>query len=498
MLNIKFFQKSQTEPQRPRSRLSFAVEGAVYSQVEEEISLEMKRVIARVGKTKQYLISPSFVPLNKQEATALEEAKSQIINLLSANSDKTQCTFENARNIAISELTKKISFDRAKVLSLIPAYDTIGYGPLGILLDDKANIEEIEINSPTSPIYIYHSRYGRCVTNLRFENEESFRNTLNRFIYDSEKELNDSTPIIDLQIGDSRVHAQLKPYSSSGACATIRIGGRKEANIKTLTENHILGFETLAFLWLALENKSNIVISGAPASGKTTLLTCIISLIPTSRRIISVEEDVNELKFYSNVGSVVSLYGSKQKSFNTKDQVINALRMRPEMLIVGEVRGEEARDLFSGANLGIPFLTTMHSNDGGISIIKRLFVRPMSVEPQAISALDLSIQMGSSGIEGRGVSEINEYCWLSRAEILGEGTRIGDDMVKVNPVLLNGTIKTKELQGSKIISLFSEKNGISKTEAILELKNRALFLKQVCNTANSTLEIIEKISGYGL
>ncbi|MDE1828673.1 MAG: Flp pilus assembly complex ATPase component TadA, partial [Candidatus Micrarchaeota archaeon] len=172
-----------------------------------------------------------------------------------------------------------------------------------------------------------------------------------------------------------------------------------------------------------------------------------LSFVPRYIRGIAIEEDVNELKFYSNLSSMVSLYGSKQKnSVSTKEQVINALRMRPELLIVGEMRGEEAKELFSGANLGIPFFTTMHSNDSEMSLIKRLLVRPMSVDPQALSSLDISIQMSSKGIESREIAEITEYKWLSRAEILDGGIRVGDDMLRIDPISVNSAVNPNLLK----------------------------------------------------
>lgn len=498
MLNIKFWEKP-IAVQMPRSvRLSFSLDRTNYTKIEEEIPTKVPKSVVKAGNATLYLIFPNLPQITGTEIKEMEVSKAKVIDILSDLPEKGPTDFIGAEKIAVSELSKTLPYERSSILGTLIAYDTVGYGPISLLLEDSANLEEIEINSPTSQINIYHSRYGRCATNLRFNSEEQFRNTINRFVADSEKELGDSTPIIDVQVANARIHAQLKPYSLSGACATIRLGGRKETNLSSIVDSQATAFEVLAYLWLALENRSNLVISGAPASGKTSLLISLLSLVPRHRRIITIEEDVNELQFYSNVSSIVSLYGSaNKKGANTRDQVINALRMRPEMLVIGEIRGEETRELFSGANLGIPFITTMHSNEGGASIIKRLLVKPMAVEPQAISSLDLSIQMCQKGIDLRTVSEISEYRWLSRAENLGEGIGVGDDMVCIMPIVKNSVLDLKALRTSKVIGTYAKNNELKVEEVLAELKKRSSFLKQVCSGSKSTLEICEKICSYG-
>jgi len=500
MVNIQFW-KARQKPQiqTQREKLSFALEFTPHSSKQEEINLQIKRDLVKLQGINRYLLCPDLDEIKKNEAELLELTKFSVIEELSKKELNDFRDFEAAKNIAIAELSKSMPLDRAAKLALLVAYDTVGYGPISILLEDRSNIEEIEINSPTGLICIYHSRYGRCTTNLRFNSEEQFRITINRFIYDSDKELNESTPIIDAQVGESRLHAQIKPYSISGACATIRLNGRKETNIEHLLSSKTTNFDELAYLWMAIEVRSNIIISGAPASGKTTMLISLLSFVPRYLRAITIEEDVNELKFYSNVSSIVSLYGSKQKnSISTKEQVINALRMRPDLLIVGEMRGDEAKELFAGANLGIPFFTTMHSNDSEMSLIKRLLVRPMAVDPQAISSLDISIQMSNKGVDCREIGEIAEYKWLSRAEILDGGIQVGEDMVKIESVSLNSTINPNLLKESKVVGKYSANNGITKALAIRELKKRAEFLKEICSNSKSTLELTECIYRYNV
>ncbi len=253
--------------------------------------------------------------------------------------------------------------ERANFLAYLVAHDTVGYGPISILLEDKQRIEEIEINAPNAPINIFHVDYGRCSTNLRFRNEEGFRHNLNKFIYETDKELGEDSPIIDAQVGDARIHAQMKPYALSGGAASIRLANNKLIGFDYLIKKGTLDFEMLAYLWLAIDAKMNIVIAGSPASGKTTMMSALFAFVSRLDRVVTIEDDINELKVKLDINNSVALYGSHYKNkTNTREQVINALRMRPDRLVVGEVRGEETRERFSGATLGMPFMTTMHSN----------------------------------------------------------------------------------------------------------------------------------------
>ncbi|MDE1856362.1 MAG: type II/IV secretion system ATPase subunit [Candidatus Micrarchaeota archaeon] len=477
----------------------FTLDEAQNGKIDEEIPLPLQRYVVSNKFGKFYSLCPDLTRLKPSDLRAAGIAKHAVIEALSAKEEITMQDFDSAKQMAYSKLLAHIGPVLANKLALLVAHDTVGFGPLSMLLEDKGNIEEIEINSPASNISIYHARHGRCTTNLRFNSEQDFRNTLNKFVSETNKELSDASPIVDVQAGDARIHAQLKPYSINGACATIRLNGKGEPSLAHLVKKGTADFDILAYLWLAIENKMSIAISGAPASGKTTLLLSLLSLVPRYSRIVTIEEDVNELKFYSNVISCVSLNGSKRfGDVDAKAQVINALRMRPDVLVVGEIRGAEARELFAGANLGVPFFTTMHSNDSGISVVKRLMVKPMSVEPNAISALDISVQMVQDGIGQRAINEVSEHLWLSRAEIVEGGIEVGDDRLRIDPIVLNSAFNAKAAKESKVLGTYERKNGLGRGGAAEELRCRSDFLKHACNEAKSPLDLIERIHRYGV
>ncbi len=477
--------------------LSFTVDRIDFEEKLDTVSFPIERTVSKRKGTPFYLIAADAAAVSLEEIRMLAQEKAHVIDVLS-NNNMQENEFDYAVRMADHSLSTKVGAERASYLSRLIAYDVAAYGPISILLEDSQNMEEIEINTPTSPISIYHAKYGRCSTNLRFNSEESFQHAINKMIYEADEELNEENPIIDAQIKDARVHAQLKPYSANGAMATIRIGCKRNLNLSALLKNGTITSDSLAYLWMAIDSKMNMVISGAPASGKTTLLTALLALVPRYKRVITIEEDVNELRSYPDISSIIPLYGSRFSGRVTiSEQALNALRLRPDLLIIGEIRGNEARDLFSGTNLGIPFITTMHSNENGMAIIKRLTTRPMGVEPGAISALDISVYMRQEGMTSRKLSEICEYKWLSRAEEVRDYLEVnGSDGVKIDNIIENGILNPNALLTSKVIDAYSSRNQVARTKAMKEFSKRKKFIEEKLPDGSNTIDMIETIQNY--
>lgn len=486
-------QKPAREPLQP-SKLSFYLDMPEYQEKIKEINGEVPRQIAKFGNKCLYLIGSNA---SRGDRNAMEYAKREVIDKLSENQSEINFSlFSSAKEIAYRSLLIKIGEEKARELSYFVAHDTVGSGPLSMILDDKAGIEEIEVNSPTTPITVYLEGYGRCTTNLRFADENSFRFCINKLIAETEKELDEESPIIDAQMENARIHAQIRPYALSGAAASIRIGKGKSIGIYGLLKSQTLDLETLAYIWLAIDSKMNIVISGAPASGKTTLLSAISNFIPHYSKLLIIEEEINELRFSEPMFNIVSLYGSKYGATNTRAQVLNALRMRPDRIVIGEIRGEEAGELFTGANLGIPFITTMHSGEDNLSIIKKLLVKPMAVESRSLSMLDVSIHMRQEGIRSRIVSAIYEYRWLSRAEI-ESGIEVGDgDSVQSSTIVAEGRGSEESILSSKALLAYSKQNDLSPKAARKELAKRIDFLRKAFAESKSDEQVSEALSKY--
>lgn len=450
-----------------------------------------RRCISRLANGYTYSF---MLDISQSDVRGMEAAKARIISLFSSNDLQGLPSLPEVRRAAQEELLNTVSPEKAPWLSYVIAHDTVGYGPISMFMEDKQNIEEIEIGSPESPIIIYSTKYGRCITNAKFSSEPAFRSAINRMIIDTDKEISETTPIVDAQVADLRVHAQIRPYAVSGAAASIRMGGKKEIGLSYMLAKKAVTPHALSYLWMAMECGYNMIISGAPASGKTTFLSALNAFMPSNEKVITIEEDVNEM---SNQGflNVVALYGSRYGSVTPKEQVINALRMRPRRIIIGEMRADEARDLFMGANIGISFAATMHSNEGGMQILKKLMVRPMSVDPRGLGALDIAVYMRQADISQRLVCGIFEYRWLSRAET-DDGEKIGEDeLVKIVDIVTNGVFDRSALQESKMIDCYCRINGISAKEAIKEFDRRSKLIEKSAQGQDSR-SVEKSVAGY--
>ena len=382
----------------------------------------------------------------------------------------------DSASLRASIAAKLISYgvsENVEPLSYLLAHEFTGYGPIGLLLDSKDEIEEITVDSPSSHIGLYHSRFGYCQTNMRFSSEFYMRFVFNRLIERSELAASGFKPIIDTQTTDGfRVHLQLPPYAPGRAVASIRLRERRHYNPARLVSDRSVSPEALAYLWVCIESGLNIVISGPPASGKTSLLSALLFFVGRGERILAIEEDSSELLLERDMPNLV-LLKSVSGGVGPSAQITNALHMRPERLVVGEIRGAEASRLYSGANLGIPFMTTMHSNPDPSSLLARLSSRPMSVEEHSISMTDIAVFMRKDGAE-RTVSGVAEYSWLSRGEISG----MPRSAMKVNSIVQDGKFDFSSLSGSKVARRYSKMHGSKPTAFVDQIRRRAKYLSE--------------------
>lgn len=241
--------------------------------------------------------------------------------------------------------------------------EALSLGPLEELLMDDS-VSEIMVNSYNM---IYAERKGMlALSDYRFSSEQAVLAAIERIIAPIGRRIDESSPMVDARLKDgSRVNAVIRPLALRGPCITIRKFGKKK-----ITAEDLVGFGSMSkgmaeFLRLAVENRLNVVISGGTGSGKTTLLNVISSFIPTHERLITVE-DAAELQLAQEhlVAFETRPPNLEGKGAITiRDLVKNALRMRPDRIIVGECRGAEALDMLQAMNTGHDgSMTTGHAN----------------------------------------------------------------------------------------------------------------------------------------
>ena len=302
-----------------------------------------------------------------------------------------------------------------------------GYGPLTELLDDK-NITEIMVNG-TDEIYVEID--GKVIkdNSVSFINNDHILRTIGRIIQPLGRTIDVSNPMVDARLEDgSRLNAIIPPLSLKGPVLTIRKFKEELSTIDDFLRTGTLTPYMARFLEASIKAKLNIIICGGTGSGKTTLLNVLSSFIPNDERIITIE-DAAELKLKQN--HVISLEtrltnyeGSGE--ITIRDLVRNSLRMRPDRIIVGEVRGKESFDMLQAMNTGHNgSLTTMHAN-GPIDALNRLetmiLMAGMEIPIAAIreyieNAIDIVIQTTRLSDGRRKITSISEVVGFEKDNI---------------------------------------------------------------------------------
>ncbi|MBK5295448.1 MAG: CpaF family protein [Acidobacteriia bacterium] len=241
--------------------------------------------------------------------------------------------------------------------------EVFGLGPLEALMKDPT-VSDIMVNGFDN---VYVERGGQMVeTNIRFKDQAHVRMVIDRIVSNIGRRIDDSSPIVDARLNDgSRVCAVIPPLSLIGPVMSIRRFGRKLLSTEDLQKNETLTAGMLDFLSASVEARLNIVISGGSGSGKTTMLNTLSRFIPEEERIVTIE-DTAELQMQQS--HIVRLETRQMNiegagAITQRDLVINALRMRPDRIIIGECRGSEAFDMMQAMNTGHDgSMTTLHAN----------------------------------------------------------------------------------------------------------------------------------------
>ncbi|WP_020474689.1 CpaF family protein [Zavarzinella formosa] len=242
--------------------------------------------------------------------------------------------------------------------------ETFGLGPLEPLMSDPT-VTDILINGPRT---VYAERHGKLeLTNVTFSDEAHLRQVVQRIVSQAGRRVDETSPMVDSRLPDgSRLNAIIPPAAIDGALVSIRRFSAKPIQAADLVRNGSMPAEMLEFFSAAVKARLNILVSGGTGSGKTTLLNVLSAFIPEDERIITIE-DAAELKLQQrHVGRLESRPSNAEGAgeISTRSLVKNALRMRPDRILIGECRGAEALDMLQAMNTGHEgSLTTVHAND---------------------------------------------------------------------------------------------------------------------------------------
>lgn len=301
-----------------------------------------------------------------------------------------------------------------------------GYGPLESLLRD-GEVEDILVNGPRE---IYVGRSGRLqLSNLAFQDDAHLMRIIGRLLALSGRRVDESTPTVDARLADiGRINVIIPPLSLNGPTLSIRRFPANPLQASDLTEKGTLTEAMLDFLRLAVEQRCNILVSGGTSSGKTTFLNILAGFIPAAERVITIE-DTAELQLQSrHVVRLESRPGGHDGAgaVDVRDLLRNTLRMRPDRIVVGEVRGGEALEMLQAMTTGHDgSLGTIHANSAR-EALQRLEIllsfggfrgNEMTMRRQIASAVDLIVQVGRLPDGRRRVLSISEVTGLGDAMI---------------------------------------------------------------------------------
>ena len=327
-----------------------------------------------------------------------------------------------------------------------------GFGALQPLIQDPS-IEEVWVNSPSR---IFVARGGRSeLTNLVMTSAE-VRDSVERMLAGSNRRLDLSNPFVDATLADgSRLHVVIPDVTSKHWCVNIRKHVLRAATLPDLVDQLVLDSSAADYLTQSVAAGKNIVVSGGTQAGKTTLLNCLISAVPSYERVITVEE-VFELA--PQVADLVAMQ-TRQANLEGEGEITlrrlikEALRMRPSRIIVGEVRGAEALDLLIALNSGLPGMASIHANSAR-EAVKKLAILPLLagenvrhdfIIPTVAAAIDLVVHCQLDAKTGN--RRVFEIVSLSPSTS-GEDIDVVDIFTRTNDQLIAADVAMRgELDG---------------------------------------------------
>ena len=460
-----------------------------------EINFENTKIPILIYETED-----SFVPIyevgiletGKYTKYIIEKIKEDLLREGILNSsDEEEITYEKLKESYIKKVNELIkyylpmlSFEVKSKLVTYIVQKSLDLGFVDILITDS-KLEEITINGGSSDVMIYHRKYGWLKTNLTFMNDDEIRNIASRIALENKKYFSNLNPLLDAHLrGGHRVNATMNPISTKGSTITIRRFSDKPWTVSDLINSKTSSSIGLALIWIAMENELSVIVTGGTGSGKTSFLNAISSFIPADQRILSVE-DTREIRLpdYAHWIPMESRQQNQEGKggISMLDLIINTLRMRPDRIIIGEIRKkQEAEVLFEAMRTGHSVYGTFHANTAGETVL-RLTSPPIEIPKITLSALGLIVVQHRNRKTGRRTT-------LQIAEM----TPTGDANVifQHNPKLDKFEMKNKPLN---LIKKLEEFQGIDENDFYKLIKERAFVLEYLAKENITKIDDVGKI-----
>jgi pilus assembly protein CpaF len=380
-------------------------------------------------------------------------------NLLTASEERLTEFVQEFVDAALASEDVLLNDDERRRLVDDLLEETLGVGPLAPLMADPA-VTDILVNSPNQ---VYIERFGRLErTQIRFRDTEHLVRIIQRIAARVGRRIDESSPMVDARLSDgSRVNATLPPVTIDGPTLSIRRFGRRRLKRDDLMQLGMFSPEMSQLLDLAVRGRKNVLISGGTGSGKSTFLGAMVEAIPASERIVTIEDAAELMLDQTHIVRMETRSANVEGRgrITARELVVNALRMRPDRIIVGEVRSGEALDMLQAMNTGHDgSLTTVHANSPRDALARLetmvlmagLDLPSRAIREQITAALNLVIHIRRYEDGVRRVESI--------AEVLGlEGnTPQLQDIFRFEPISRSGKRITGQFAATGIVPRLAE------------------------------------------
>lgn len=416
--------------------------------------------------------------LDNQKGT---EIQNRIFELLSSISP----SFARFKKEMSEEMKEKVLYYIERDLVLM--------GDIQPLIEDDEHIEDIHVPRPNVPVHVYHEKYGQggnIMTSVEFD-DEGLDALVQQLIQQAGQTVSSADPIGDGSLEDgSRINVNLgDEITDGGANVTIRLFDDDPLTPPDLVKYGTFNLNQLAYIWLAVENEKSIMFVGGTAAGKTTSLNAASMFIPLKFKMVSIEDTREvELPNYNWLKKVTREGVGDADEIGFDELLKDALRQRPDYIMMGEVRGEEAERLFEGMNTGHASLSTFHANSP-VSAVNRLSEN-LKVSKQQMRALDLISVQSKYNRDGKDIRRID-----SIGEIVDVNDRNNVEIVRsyrYNPEP-DDYEKMYEGTESNLLDEIATKNVMTEEELIDEIKDRETVIQQMVKESISDYERVSYV-----
>lgn len=429
-----------------------------------------------IGELVYEIEEPVLNEIEKSALKNLEEAMLELINInvaVEKNLEATTNYIDKTARLLIDELNLKISPETYNKIFYYLFRDFIGLNEIDPLLRDYF-IEDIECNGVDTPVYIIHRVYRNMRTNLVYRDIEKLASFVEKLAQRAGRYISYAQPLLDGTLPDgTRVNATYtKDITSKGPTFTLRKFTKIPWTPTQLISLKTVSPEMLAYFWILLQYKSNVLITGGTASGKTTFLNALAFFIPPEARVVSLE-DTRELNIprenWLPAVARPAIGVGKVGEIDLFAILKNSFRQNPDYLIVGEVRGKEAFVLFQGMASGHASLSTMHA-DSVDTLIRRLETPPIELSPTLVNSLDCVAICTHAIVEKKETRKLREVVEI--VNVNKDGTAVVNTPFVWDPS--KDAFYSKKQ--SKVFEKISMRNGIPIAKLQKELFTRAKLL----------------------